>query len=500
MNGEEFDKAEEYLVKAGEEALKSSASNEAIEYFKEGLNLYINKYGTSIDTKKKAKLELNIAIALQNKGRLVESVEYFDRVQSYYKINLPKNQLFALFKVIQGFGNLLIGLYFPSLKWKKIPNKRDEENAEFWRYFNFAVGLVNPKRSFMECLYQFNRVTKIDLSYSESDRTNLVGTGALFSFVGISSSIHKKSLDLVKGKRDKNSAWEEIWFRFSEQHYNWVWGHWKISCENDYNDNIVNSAVKIGEIQNTSLYMNQYILTKIEQGDFSVINTMLNKMAEMGEFYENNYSRELKYVSKTKFLIKKRLLSEALKEAEEGIEFNTNTNLLQFLFELLSYKSTIDLLSGDLQKAEKSLSYARTFKSKIVIPWARTNFLTNQFLFDIYKLENAYQKRNKTEIEEYRKKTLKSGKEAYKISKRIAGDRIEIYRLMGRYYWLINKQKKALKWWTKSIQFGEESGGKLELSRTYFEVGKCLSEEKSKYTELNNINPKRVFRKSKSNV
>ncbi len=123
------------MIKAGEEALKSSASSEAIEYFKEGLNLYINKYGSSVDPKKKAMLELNIAIALQNKGRLVESVEYFDRVQLYYKLNLPKNQLFALVKVIQGFGNLLIGIYLPSLKWKKNPDKESKRNRKFWVAF-----------------------------------------------------------------------------------------------------------------------------------------------------------------------------------------------------------------------------------------------------------------------------------------------------------------------------------------------------------------------------
>ena len=39
--GENFGKTEEYLIKAGEESLKSSASNEALNYFNEALNLYL---------------------------------------------------------------------------------------------------------------------------------------------------------------------------------------------------------------------------------------------------------------------------------------------------------------------------------------------------------------------------------------------------------------------------------------------------------------------------
>jgi hypothetical protein len=41
-------------------------------------------------------------------------------------------------------------------------------------------------------------------------------------------------------------------------------------------------------------------------------------------------------------------------------------------------------------------------------------------------------------------------------------------------------------------------GSSLELSRTYFEVGKRLFEDKSKYTELNKINRKDYLLKARS--
>jgi hypothetical protein len=58
---------------------------------------------------------------------------------------------------------------------------------------------------------------------------------------------------------------------------------------------------------------------------------------------------------------------------------------------------------------------------------------------------------------------------------------------MGQYYWLIGKQRKALKWWDKSIKEGERLGARPDLSCTYFEVGKCLLEPQSKYKQLNGI-------------
>ncbi len=52
---------------------------------------------------------------------------------------------------------------------------------------------------------------------------------------------------------------------------------------------------------------------------------------------------------------------------------------------------------------------------------------------------------------------------------------------------MINKQKKALKWWHKAIEEGERLGARVELSRTCFEVGKRLLEPKSRYGMLDGI-------------
>ncbi|MCJ7687141.1 MAG: AAA family ATPase, partial [Desulfobacteraceae bacterium] len=74
---ESLDKAEEYLIKAGEEALKSSASNEALHYYQEALGLYLKKHSDAADPEKDAILEKNIALALYNRGQYVEAVKYF---------------------------------------------------------------------------------------------------------------------------------------------------------------------------------------------------------------------------------------------------------------------------------------------------------------------------------------------------------------------------------------------------------------------------------------
>lgn len=91
--GENEDKTEEYLIKAGEEAIKSSASSEALHYYKEALNLYLKKYGTTADPEIVAMLEKNIAIAYFNIGQALETVQSFDKVLNKRPLWFPFNML-----------------------------------------------------------------------------------------------------------------------------------------------------------------------------------------------------------------------------------------------------------------------------------------------------------------------------------------------------------------------------------------------------------------------
>ena len=106
-------------------------------------------------------------------------------------------------------------------------------------------------------------------------------------------------------------------------------------------------------------------------------------------------------------------------------------------------------------------------------------------------------KADRQEIAVQKKAALIVGKRAVKTAKKIAMYSTETFRLMAIYYWLINKQKKSLKWFFKSIKDGELLGAKPELSRTYFEVGKRLLESKSKYKHLNGITAEEYLEKAR---
>jgi predicted ATPase len=83
-------KAEEYLIKAGEESMKSSASSEAVNYFRKALEILLQNNITP-DPQKVTDLEEKLAYACYASGLYVDAVSYCDRVIGFYYKPYPKS-------------------------------------------------------------------------------------------------------------------------------------------------------------------------------------------------------------------------------------------------------------------------------------------------------------------------------------------------------------------------------------------------------------------------
>jgi len=166
----------------------------------------------------------------------------------------------------------------------------------------------------------------------------------------------------------------------------------------------------------------------------------------------------------------------------------------------LGIKAYIDLLENKYSEAEISLAQAKeisTSKGRI-IPLYISSYYLSRFLFDLNALERSILSNERLNISKYKKKTFLSAKRALKTANKFAPDKIEVSKLMGSYFWMLNKQKKALKWWGQSLLEAEKMGSFPELYRIYFEVGTRLFEPESNFKELNSIKRKAYLLKAKT--
>jgi len=205
-NGENLEKAEEYLIKAGEEALKSSASSEAINFYQEGLKLYLTKYGDAADPDKLAMFEKNIALAFFNKAQYANALEYFDRVLKRLGERSSKNKIIIAYKLISDFLNLIKNLYLPSKKVRKIPGIKTNEFFDLHYKRSVLLVYVDNKRCFIEYLRALKRLNKFDITKIENGAGIWLSTSGLFSWTGISFKLSKKILVYAKGIIKKNGS------------------------------------------------------------------------------------------------------------------------------------------------------------------------------------------------------------------------------------------------------------------------------------------------------
>jgi len=486
--GEDLAKAEEYMVKAGEEALKASASSEAMYYYQEALKLYQQKYRDKISYFKIAMLEKNIAIAHQNRGRNIDAIEHFDMALEHFGEKEPHNKLIILFRILTSMLSLTKNLYLPYEKEKKPPSELENEIIDLMFKRSISLTLIDSMRFFVNSLILLKKLVRYKLAEIKNG-VEIFSTGSMiFSLTGISFRLNKKMLDFIKRYIDEREKKTIFYYEFSKFWLNFLSGNWVI----EYYQSMEDVNLKYGEFNLVSYYIFGYALYKIECGEFERVRSLADKLAEISDTFEDESTKSQLYDINSKYLMKTRKSYEAIKAIEKEIAYNHENHISQRpgLIYTFGLKANIEILAEDLDAAENTLNYVRSLvqEESFLPPVYLIRYLMSQFLFDLKVLEESVLSA-KDQIKKIKgkRKSLKSGKKLIATTLKWAGDRTEAFRLMGVYYWILDNQKQALFWWEKSIREGERLGARLELSRTYLEVGKRLLEKESKYTKVNGL-------------
>ena len=458
------------MIKAGEEALKSSASNEALHYYQEALSIYRRLRGDSADPEKVAMLEKNIGLALFNRGHYAEAVEHFDKALNYYWGEFPKNALSTALRFLSSFTTFILALYFPSLWFKRLPSQQDTEAVDLFYKKAEALVVINPKRFFIESFFFYDTIVHFDLTRFKLGIGIFAGASALFSFTGLSLSIGRRILDYAKPRLAPDDAKQWIIYDLLDTQHFFLKGQWNEITE--HNEGLVNRNLKIGEMWYASQYYYWHGLPKIYQGHFDAARLMVKKLSEIAEAYENDIYRLLKYLLNINLLIECRHIKEATAEVNRGIDLVQRKGWGLSILNMHSLKASIYLLMKETEEAGKSLDQANRIRSEVkAVPLQLSVFYRSQFEYYLRRLEDSLRNGHREESSEYRRNAFKSGKMLIKTCQKAALYRTESYRLMGVYNWLIHDHKSAFKWWHKAISEGESLGARPQLSRTYAEMG-----------------------------
>jgi serine/threonine protein kinase/tetratricopeptide (TPR) repeat protein len=496
--GEDLEKAEEYLVKAGEEALKAAASSEAIHFYQEALRVYLRTHGDRVDPEKIALLEKNIGLAFLNKGHHVEAVKHLDRALEIWGWKRPKSKVLGFLLFIFNIAYLLKAVYLPKGRSKKeAPEKYSEIFALLVKRAT-AVVLYDPLRFLVDSVATVKELLEFDYTKIKNGIAHAYSSSAIFAITGTSVKLSRKINACFYYKPSHEDVKTILILSYYKLLNDFLSGNWNELP--DYDENVIDQNLKIGEFFLAPGYHVFRGLLLTERGDFAGAAFCAEKLRKIGEDYENDYSRSRRNFLRAQLWLKQRRLREALKavEEEQALQKTAGHYPLVILY-MFGIKAQVQILQKELTEAQVTLRAAReiTLHQKHIYPYFLSKFLVAQFLFDLSSLENACASARQS-YDAGRKRAFQSGRAALKNSTNYSADKTEVFRGMGVLHWLSGKPKKAQDWWEKSIRIGKEIGARPEVGRTYLEVGKRISESGRGHREICGLTAGECFLKARA--
>jgi class 3 adenylate cyclase/tetratricopeptide (TPR) repeat protein len=492
--GEDFEKAEIYLIKAGEEALKSSASSEALHYYNEAMQLYVKNYGDACDPVRMAEFEENIAIAFYNKGHFLDATRYFSKALKSLGTRDSGMRLFRRTKLFFNLMFIIRYIFLPSAAKKKKPSEIDNKIINIMYKRGHALIYIDVNQMFMDTIEATKNCFRFDITALDKGVETLSGSTILFSWTGISFTICKGLLNYIKKYGQIEDANRTLFFSLHETVYKFLAAKWDMTSDED----LIDYGLKIGDI----FYVSNYIIFHgwlcIEQGNFCAAEALANRLEIISEEYNHESARGLFYELNTSILMKQRKLEDALNNVEAGIIYLQSIGQEMRNITMLGMKTRILVLQNDIDGAEKSINEAKIIveKEDIVPPYYYSNYLMGVFMYCLKKLEALSLADRQKNTSMFRASALKSARKVLRNCRKVAADRTEAFRLVGTYYWLINKKGKAVKWWSKSIEEGRRLNARLELSRTFMTMGQRLAEPGDSYRSQKNLKAEKHIRKA----
>jgi class 3 adenylate cyclase/tetratricopeptide (TPR) repeat protein len=491
------EKTEELLLKAGEEALKTAASNEALFYYREALSRYMAQSGAAAEASKVAMLKKNIALALYNRGQYDEALPFFDGALAHYFGELPRRLLPSATGFIAAALHFLAAIYLPLFKFRKQPSPQDAEAIDLFYKKCLALVIVNPKRFFLESFHLLRRVTRYDLRRLNFGTGIFVSASSLFSFSGISFGLSRRILDFARQQLDREDEKQLILFDILKTQHHYCEGSWAEAAEHD--DELARKNLGRGEIWFTTQHYYWHGCLYLFQGRAEAAAAMVARLKEIAGVYMNDHSLFFKFLLNINLLTEYRRLAEAREEIAQALDFIRRAGLNVSLVSIYACKALIHLELGDTEKAAIELQAAdERMSGKDKVPVILSNYYRTRCELILKRLEAARDADGTAYFAETRRQALTALKQLRAVSNKAAMHRVECYKLLGRYYWLSGRAARAVKSWQTAIRTGGELGARLELSRVHLEVGRRLSADPARYEALFGISAAAQLEKARA--
>jgi class 3 adenylate cyclase len=452
------DKAEGYLEKAGAEALKSSASSEAIHYFQQALTAYLEHDGRSAHPDRKAHFECNIAIALFNKGRMVEAADHFDRALTHWNAVLPRGKTARAIRLAKDLLKLFVRLYVRRTQPARAASAREIEIISTRHKKGQAVVTFDASGYFVEAVAALGEINRSDITTVPNGPGIYSSVSALFSIPGISFTVADRILKYTRPFiRDED--WRAlIQYRLSEIGLCMVSGRWKDVPPLDLA--LVEKSHVYGDHWFLWVYLYFYATLLTELGRYDELEHVQELLARIADYYSNDLVQARRALVAARASLKQgRCQTDDLTNLKRALPAIREVRHLSVY--AMGLKARLELTLGDVAAAEDSLrsGAAALSSGRRIPPFYLSGYRIAQLE---YILADRRRNPSHSGLIANEKRIIK---DALDVSRKNALDRAEILRLVAMHAWHTGDRRGADRLLRRSIIEGRTFGAMIEVAR-----------------------------------
>jgi tetratricopeptide (TPR) repeat protein len=199
---EAWEKAQKYLLKAGNQAGRVAADAEALAHYEQAMVAYAHAFGDRWDPVQRAALERKMGEALFRQGEHAQALDYLQRALAYLGKPLPTSRwgvrLAILREIAQQIGHRLMPRLF--LKPMGGPvSPAVEEEVRSYEPIAWIAGYTNPERFLLVALRMLNVAERNGFPYGAA--VGSVGLGIISDLIPIfwlAESYHRRAVALAE--------------------------------------------------------------------------------------------------------------------------------------------------------------------------------------------------------------------------------------------------------------------------------------------------------------
>ncbi len=469
---EAWEKAQEYLLKAGDQAGRVAADAEALAHYRQALAAYARTFGEKWDPVQRAALERKMGEALFRRGEHQQAREHLQQGLVYLGKPLPTSRwrvrLAILREIIRQMGHrLLPGLFLKSSG--ESLRMSDQEVLRLYEAIGWIDVFIDLERFLLISLKGLNYSEDIGFLYGVT--AGSTGLGLIIDFIPffrLAEGYHRRAVALAE--RTHHSGALGIAYHGLAFH-EYLQGRWKTSVEFDQCS--ADAFNKAGDLRGWGVAVSVAAINLVYQGDLTESLTYSHDLVRLGRDGADLVVWCWGLTRQGTAQSAKGQLDEAIVILKNAIELAEAIPDIHMQIRAGGELGRCYLRQGDSEQALAMLENIRHLSDQYRV--RRQDLITPLFngLAGAYLL--TAEQRDSSERTDWLKKAERTCWDALKQGKAFRPGLPEAMRLKGTSEWLRGKPAAA-KWWQRSLALAKEMGQRYDLGMTHLEMGQRLGE------------------------